>query len=284
MKTSNNDIRSINMNSMTATLLRKLTALLFAFIIFLTPSAVYAATLSLTPSTATVNKNCTFEIKINLNTQAQETDGTDVILNYDTTKFQVTTSSIVNGTIYSDYPGNSVSNGRITISGIAPAAQPYNGSGTFATLNVSVLSTAAGTGTFKFDFDPNDKIKTIDTNVVQGGADPVDILSAVTDGSYTIGSGTTCTGTTGGSTGGSTSGSGLSGGGTAGSGVGAGVKTLPAGGQGGTAGFGGLAGGPATDSALPNQLPAGGLEGPTLIFVVVGGVLTVIGLLGLVLL
>lgn len=264
---------------MTATLLRKCTAMLFALTIFLTPSAVYAASLTLTPATATVNKNCTFEIKVNLNTQGQDTDGTDVILSYDTTKFQVTTSSIVNGTIYSDYPGNSVTNGKISISGIAPAAQPYNGSGTFATLNVSVLSTAAGTGAFKFDFDPNDKIKTTDTNVVQGGADPVDILSAVTDGTYTVGTGTTCTG----NAGGGTAGGGTAGGG-AGSGVGAGVRTLPAGGQGGTAGFGGLSGGPATDSALPNQLPAGGLEGPTLIFAVVGGVLTVIGLLGLALL
>lgn len=273
MKTSNNNIR--DMNRMTATLLRRITAMLFALIVFLTPSAVYAASLTLSPATATVNKNCTFEIKVNLNTQGQDTDGTDVILSYDTTKFQVTTSSIVNGTIYSDYPGNSVTNGKISISGIAPAAQPYNGSGTFATLNVSVLSTAAGTGTFKFDFDPNDKIKTTDTNVVQGGADPVDILSAVTDGTYTVGTGTTCTGTAGGGT---------AGGGTAGGGAGAGTRTLPAGGQGGTLGNGPLAGGPATDSALPTQLPAGGLEGPTLIFAVVGGVLTVIGLLGLALL
>jgi len=252
----------------------KLSALVFALVVFLTPSMAYAATLTLNPANTTVNKNCTFEIKVEINTQGQATDGTDVILAYDATKFQVTTSSIINGTVYSDYPGNSVTNGRISISGIAPAAQPFTGSGTFATLNVSVLPTAAGSGTFKFDFDPNDKVKTTDTNVVQGGADPVDILSAVTDGIYTIGTGTTCTG--GAVTGANGNGQGN------GTGAGAGVRRLPAGGPLAGGGNIGYPGGPATESGnLITQLPDSGLEGPTLIFVVVGGVLTVIGLLGL---
>ncbi len=269
--------KGIYMNTKTAKIVTRITAFFFAFVIFLIPTVTYAATLTLSPSTATVNKNCTFEIKVNLNTEGQDTDGTDVILSYDATKFSVTTSSIVNGTVYSDYPGNSVTNGRISISGIAPAAQPYNGTGTFATLNVSVLSTAAGSGTFKFDFDPNDKVKTTDTNVVQGGADPVDILSAVTDGTYTIGTGTTCTG--------GTAGLGSGTGGTSGGGLGAGTRTLPAGNTGGQGGTAGLPGGPATDSGYPiNELPRGGLEGTTLLFAVVGGALTVIGLLGLALL
>lgn len=257
----------------------KLSALVFALVVFLTPSMAYAATLTLNPANTTVNKNCTFEIKVELNTQGEATDGTDVILAYDATKFQVTTSSIINGTVYSDYPGNSVTSGRISISGIAPAAQPFTGSGTFATLNVSVLPTAAGSGTFKFDFDPNDKIKTTDTNVVQGGADPVDILSAVTDGTYTIGTGTTCTGGAGAGTNGNGQGNG-----TGANGGGTGVRRLPAGGPlaGGGGGNVGYPGGPATDSGNPiTQLPDSGLEGPTLIFTVVGGVLTVIGLLGL---
>ncbi len=249
----------------------------FTFLALAMPASAFAATLSLSPATATVNKNCTFSVDIKLDTQGQDTDGTDVILSYDTTKFNVTTGSIVNGKIYADYPGNSVTTGKISISGIAPASQPYNGSGTFATLNVQVLATAAGSGTLKFDFDPNDKTKTTDTNVVQGGADPVDILSQVTDGTYTIGAGTNCTATTGTTTGGT------SGGGTTGTGSIAGSKTLPAGNARGAVGTQPYyAGGPATDSALIyKQLPVGGLEEYTW-FIAGGGILlTILGAVGL---
>src|SRR6266498_3604393 len=125
-------------------------ASLFTLGILVMPASAFAATLSLSPASSTVNKNCTFAVDIKLDTQGQDTDGADVILNYDTTKFNVTTGSIVNGKVYADYPGNAVTGGKISISGIAPASQPYNGSGTFATLNVQVLSTAAGSGTIKF--------------------------------------------------------------------------------------------------------------------------------------
>jgi hypothetical protein len=256
-------------------ILKKITAAAFFVLVGLVlPSSALAATLSLEPSTATVNKNCNFSVNITLNTQNQDTDGTDVILTYDTTKFSVSTASIVNGKIYTDYPGNSVTNGKISISGIAPPSQQYNGTGTFATLNVTVLGTAAGTGTFKFEFDPNDKTKTTDTNVVQGGVDPVDILSQVIDGTYTIGTGTTCTTTSGGGGGG-----GINGGG----GGAAGSKTLPPGTrQGAPVGSSLYPGGPATDSGnLVTTLPNTGLTDYTYIIAAVGAALTVLGAIGL---
>ncbi len=256
-------------------------SLLFALVVLAAPASAFAATLTLEPSTATVNKNCNFSINIKLDSQNQETDGTDVILTYDASKFSVSTASIINGKIYSDYPGNSVTNGKISISGIAPASQPFSGTGTFATINVTVLPTAAGSGTFKFDFDPNDKTKTTDTNVVQGGADPVDILSQVIDGTYNIGTGTTCTVVNGG--GGGTSGGGT--GGTSGSGLTAGSKTLPAGTRQGAVGANIYPpGGPATDSATYTRLQDSGLSDYTYIIAAVGAGLTILGAIGLMML
>ena len=261
-------------------ILKKVFAIIPLFSMLLFPTLASAATLSLSPANATINRGCTLSVAIELNTQGDDTDGIDANLTYDTTKFTISTASIVNGKIFSDYPGNSVSNGKISISGISSPTQPYNGSGTFATINIAVPTSATGVGTIKFDFDPNDKTKTTDTNVIQGGsADSFDILNQVTDGTYTIGTGTTCTATSGTGTGtgtGTGSGSGI-GGSTAGS------KTLPAG---GTTGKTLQAGGPAsTESGLIyKQLPESGIEGPTLILTIIGGALTVLGIIGLTLL
>lgn len=162
---------------------------LLAFLVL--PASSFAATLSLSPSSGTFNRGCNVSLRIELDTTGTNTDGTDVILNYDPAKFNIQTSSISNGSIYSDYPGNSVdaSGGKISISGISSVSSPFNGKGTFATLNFKVGDNApAGTAVLKFDFDPNDKTKTTDSNVVERGT-IADVLNSVTDGNYTIGTG-----------------------------------------------------------------------------------------------
>ncbi len=156
------------------------------------PVLASAATLKLAPSSGTVNKGCTLAVNIDLDTQGTQTDGTDVILFYDPAVLSATTSSIKNGTIYSDYPGNSVdSNGKkISISGISSVSAPFSGQGTFATINFTVVGDAGSgaSAALKFDFDPNDKSKTTDTNVVERGT-IADKLTAVTDANFTVGSG-----------------------------------------------------------------------------------------------
>lgn len=153
------------------------------------PSAAFAATLSLSPATGTFNKGCSVTLTINLNTQSAETDGTDAILVYDQTRF--TATSILNGTIYSDYPGSNIDSqtGRITVSGLASVNSPFTGSGILATVNLTVLDGApAGATAITFDFDPNNKAKTTDSNVVERGT-VQDKLSGVTNGSFVIGAG-----------------------------------------------------------------------------------------------
>ena len=164
--------------------------LIIVITVILTP-AVFAqsATLSLSPSAGTFNKGCNFSLKIDLNTGGAQTDGTDAIISYDSSRFSA--SSVTSGSIYPDYPGNNIdeSGGKITVSGLAAVSSAFSGQGTLATINFTVKETApAGATQIKFDFDPNDKSKTTDSNVVERGT-VADILNSVVNGNYTVGTG-----------------------------------------------------------------------------------------------
>lgn len=158
------------------------------------PTAYAAsATLSLNPATGTFNKGCSFTIKIEEDTGGAQIDGTDVYIYYDSTRFLAKT--IIKGTIGLDYPGNNIDTqlGKITVSGISSVSSAFSGVGTLASIDFTVLDNApVGATKMRFDFDPSDKTKTTDTNVVERGT-VADILGEVNDGNYTIGSGTGCT-------------------------------------------------------------------------------------------
>ncbi len=220
------------------------------------PAFATGATLSLSPSTGTFNKGCGFTLSINLDTGGAQTDGTDAILFYDPTRF--TANAIHSGTIYADYPGNNIdaTNGKITVSGLSSVSSAFSGAGTLATIDFAVADDApAGTSQIKFDFDPADKTKTTDSNVVERGT-VTDILNQVVDGNYTIGTGacgTTNSGTTTTTTNNTATGSGVW------------TKT-PVGGP------------------LPTKtpvLPQSGNISPTVLVAVVGSALTILGILGL---
>ncbi|MDP3733142.1 MAG: cohesin domain-containing protein, partial [Candidatus Daviesbacteria bacterium] len=156
-----------------------------------TPANALAATLSLSPATGTFNKNCPLNMDVILDTTGADTDGTDAIIIYDASRFTINSIN-TQSKVYPDYPGNNVdeASGKITISGLASVTQAFSGKGTLATLSMTVKEVApTGTTQVKFDFDPNDKTKTTDSNVVQRGT-VTDVLNSVVDGSYTIGTGT----------------------------------------------------------------------------------------------
>ncbi|MBI2593458.1 hypothetical protein HYW44_02340 [Candidatus Daviesbacteria bacterium] len=180
-------------------LFKSLIGLICSFgFLMLSPSALFAATLTFDPSAGVINKGCEISIKINLDTQGVQTDGTDVIVLFTPAHLSTTTSQITNGTIYPEYPGNSVDpSGKISISGISSVSSPFSGTGTFATIKLNVASTLKENDkiNLNFDFDPNNKTKTIDTNVVERGT-IADVLSAVTNGSYTVGTGSCASGIT----------------------------------------------------------------------------------------
>lgn len=241
--------------------------LLLPILIFIflsaSPSLVMAATLSLSPASGTFNKGCPFTLEIILDTQGAQTDGTDAILIYDSSRVSATTASIDKGTIYADYPGTNVDDlrNKIVISGLASFSSSFNGRGTFAKVNFTVKDNApTGATMIKFDFDANDKTKTTDSNVVQRD-NAVDLLSSVVDGNYIIGTGV----------------------------CGAAVPTappvtiLP-----GTGGPGIVYSTPSAQvpiKEIPYKiLPPAGSEQLTFTIAIVGSVLTVLGILGLALL
>lgn len=219
------------------------------FFILISPANAFAAaSLSLSPSAGTFNKGCTFSVKINVDTGGIQTDGTDAVIKYDPS---VLSATITSGTIYNDYPGNNVdsANGKITVSGLASVSQAFSGTGTLATLNFTVSpTTPASTTAVTFDFDPNNKAKTTDSNIVERGT-TADVLNSVVNGSYTIGSGS-CVG----------QGAGTS----TGTGTGQGISTPSA-------------------TQAP-RLPEGGSEQFTFTLAIMGTTLTVLGIFGLLLL
>lgn len=231
--------------------------IIFTFLALLTIhgslfTTVYAqtATLSLSPSSGTFNRGCSQTVNITLNTGGAQTDGTDAILIYDPSRLNAI--SIVNGTIYADYPGNNIdsANGKITVSGLASVTAPFTGQGgVLATINFIVKSDApVGVTQVNFDFDANNKSKTTDSNVVQRGT-VADILNSVVNGSYTVGTGA-CSG---------------------------GSTILPA-----TGGVGTPSGAVSSPSSSPSQaLPPAGFETLTYTLAIVGSILTVLGILGL---
>lgn len=219
------------------------------------PVSALAATLSLSPTTGTHNKGCNFSVDIILDTGGVQTDGTDAILKYDNSK--ITATSITSGTIYADYPGNSIDDttGKVTSSGLASISSAFSGKGTLATVNFTVKeAAAAGATIISFDFDSNNKTNTTDSNVVQRGSQ-TDILSSVTNGNYTIGTG--ACGTTA----------------LPNTGIARGQTGTPSAGQG------------QTQSEEPiTALPPAGSEQFTFTLAIVGSVLTILGILGLALL
>jgi hypothetical protein len=229
-------------------MVKKLTASIFTLGFFLlSPVSALAANLSIAPSTGQINKGCDVTFTIELDTQGSQTDGTDVILKYDPTKLTIAQTDITNGKIYADYPGNSIDStaGKISVSGIAQVSQAFSGKGTFATLKFKVNSAASGTTALAFDFDPNNKSNSTDSNVVERGT-VADVLNAVTDGSYTIGSGSCANG------------------------VGAvGASSLP------------ISTPVASSTSLPTSLPEAGILDNTVVVASVGMLLIILGIIGI---
>lgn len=167
-------------------------------LLFSMPKETLAAgsTLSLSPAVGTFNKSCNFSLEVKVDTGGYDTDGTDAILTYDVTRFVA--NKINNGPIYQDYPGNNIDaqNGKITISGLSSLGSAYKGSGILATVDFTVAENApVGASQIKFDFDPTNKSKTTDSNVVERGT-MAETLNQVVDGNYVIGAGSCAKGGT----------------------------------------------------------------------------------------
>lgn len=161
------------------------------------PAYASAATLSLSPSSGTVNAGSTLEVKILLDTTGATTSGTDAYIRFDPSVFQVVDANtavegvqILPGSLYSQTSYNVTDNasGKISFSGSKSGGSPgYSGSGTLATVTLQAVKDATGSEV-TFDFTSG---STTDSNVIdQSSSD--DVLTAVTNAKYTVsGSATT---------------------------------------------------------------------------------------------
>lgn len=236
-----------------------LTALIINIVLLLsTPASIWAATLSLNPAVGTFNKGCSYSVQILLDTTGSNVGGVDAILTYDPAKMRTAYEKIQNGTIFPEYI-NSVdaATKEINIGGLASPTQSFNGQGILATINFDIPAEAAkGTSTLVFKFDSNNRSKTDDTNVVEVET-VTDVLTSVTNGTYTIADSTGNCSTTGGRTG-------------TGSGTGA-------------LGKGGLeaSGSTGYEEPIYKTLPTSGLFDQTLILATIGTLLVLFGIGGL---
>ena len=143
---------------------------------FLFVTKVEAAKLKLDPSSKTVGKGESFDVKIVLDLgSGEKTDGVDAILSYDKSKLEVT--KITNG-YFGSYPKKSYEDGEITIGATNPEA--ISEDGTVATITFKATNT--GTAAVNFDYTQG---STVDSNVAEAGTGD-DLLNGYSDGSYTI--------------------------------------------------------------------------------------------------
>lgn len=246
--------------------LTKFLAVAVGAVIFINSTTlIFAATLSLDPATGTFNKGCPVSIKVNTDSAGGQVDGIDVVIKYPTGTFKTSPSQIATNTsLFPEFPGTSVNEltGEINISGQASQTTPFTSSGTVATINFTIASDApSGSANLKIDFDPNDKAKTTDSNVIEHNT-LADLLSQVTDGSYTIGTG---------SCGSSASPSPSSSPATQ-------VIYQPA--QGGGLASPAPSVDPGLYKKLPTELPQGGVSLPTIVFASLGSLLVIAGIFG----
>ncbi len=148
----------------------------------------FAATLALSPTSSSTGSGQQFTVQIILNTTGQNVDGVDIFsLHYNPSFLQVVDSNTGLAGIQIA-PGSSLpvtlinaadnSAGTIQFSQTASGGTTFNGTGTIAT--ITFLANNLGTSPVTFDFTPG---STSDTNVAAGGSD---LLTAVTNGSYTV--------------------------------------------------------------------------------------------------
>ena len=140
-----------------------------------------AATLEFSPATGSYTTNQVFNVEIKVNTNNQDTQSTDAVIEFDTTLLSV--EDVTYGAFYPTVL-HSEQNGKLYISGVVnDATSVKNGTGTLATVSFKGLQ--AGTATVGFVCETG---RTDDSNVSKNDLDATDLLvcTSLVDGSYTL--------------------------------------------------------------------------------------------------
>lgn len=162
----------------------------FGVALFALPEKALAASLSLSPASASKNNGETFGVDIVLDTEGAAVSGATAIINYDTGKLQVqdddsnnTGVNIKPGTALSQVLSNSVdtSAGKIRFDAGNLGAS-YTGRGVLATIQFKAIG--SGVAQASFLFNPS---STTNTSQVAAATGPTNLLTKINDGNYTIG-------------------------------------------------------------------------------------------------
>lgn len=129
-------------------------------------SGATMVTLTAPKSSVAVGEKFSVSIEV---LSAKPTDGADIIMTFDPTKLTVvrngaTDSPVITGSMYSDYPLNSIDEtlGKVFISGVSSSPSGVVPNGTFGTVVFQAKS--AGKSSLSLDFTPG---STVDTNVIE---------------------------------------------------------------------------------------------------------------------
>ena len=163
--------------------------IILSFVFVLAPIMSFAATLTLSPSSSTINIGSNFTVNVLLDTQGSAINGVDAYINYPSSLSVVdddggtSGAQITAGTLMAVLQDNIVDtvNRKINFSQVATAGTTYSGSGTLATIHFTALSVGTASVTFNFTSGA-----TNDSNVISGTNKGVDLLTSVTNGSYTL--------------------------------------------------------------------------------------------------
>lgn len=141
--------------------------------------------LALVPSPGDFSPGSVFVVDVILDTGGVQTVGTDAVVLFDPAKLAVKAISL--GGVYPDYPRQTVSVGRVEISGATLDPTGIAASGVLAQLTFAVLPNASlGSTGLSIEFDQTNKQKTTDANIVDRSSGS-DVLDTVTDASIAIG-------------------------------------------------------------------------------------------------
>ena len=171
---------------------KKIASLIIAFFIFaFAPRVAYAATLSLSPASASVPVNGTFDVKLLIDTQGESTTSTDAVMFFDDSILSVVSIQEGDNGTNPFFPDiyHSVEPGQIYIVGaVIDSIDTRTGTGTVAT--ISFRGVSQGVSDVTFDCTPG---KTSDTNISKSDKNQTDIVvcSALINGRYTVGTGAT---------------------------------------------------------------------------------------------
>lgn len=140
------------------------------------------AKISLDVPKATFRINEVVPVTVNINTGGHSIDGVDLIVSFDPKILEATTSGLIKGKIFDEYPLLSVDSnkGLIYISGVNSAKNAFNGIGQFALLNLKAK--IPGQTTLSINFK---KGATTDSNLVETGTSK-NILETVNNLELTV--------------------------------------------------------------------------------------------------